>query len=704
MDAVISIGGQSFVDGLVRILGPGIQALRSPMPIALPGLGNGLATIRSIRSKFPGGGGTIAFELEIDLTAEVLLVASVAAETINLTPGTGSFTIPATPSVATLVEQARSAALSLDPITSAVNGTVTGAPAAITGTIPSEPLSLTGPVAGAPVTLTGTIPAAALNLTETIPDAPVTLNLSLNGVTGSVNLPSALLPIDLNQIVGTIQLPGGTGNLALPLPAVVPVAVNFTQDAPITARVFLPPFINNSAVGGADVHIDASSGFGLEFSVGQPTVQVDPIPAAVVTVLQTALKNAFNTLTTQLGVSALTQPGTNFPTVVTDIAAALPAAATATLTDAFAGLRARTGRLIYPPPPPGSPFEISLRPADCRARLTVGPGGSPILQVGFDRASIPPGTPFPPAPVGPVGILTIDTGVNLTNGFVLGLLASIIEKFPNLSLPTPAVLATAAPPLTATWTGATLTVGPLAFTGTLTLTIAGTPSGTGTPTPKTVTLAFGPVTVPLPVTVPAIPIATIFGFTPFSFGPILVIPTVTAGFTAPISFDLNGVASITGLRPTAAVTPTFALGLAPLIAALRIAAVPFALFLFFAGLGVGFLLGSGIGGILGGIAGALVGVIAGAVVALVFLAVTALVTAVVLLVGGIVSDLLGGSLGQVLGGLHSLLESPAALPPGIFEAFGEFVQTTMVVDDLTALGNLRTPTSPWAVLPLFFQQ
>lgn len=74
--------------------------------------------------------------------------------------------------------------------------------------------------------------------------------------------------------------------------------------------------------------------------------------------------------------------------------------------------------------------------------------------------------------------------------------------------------------------------------------------------------------------------------------------------------------------------------------------------------------------------------------------------AIPFIVTGIVGGLLATNIGQVLGGLHRALESPAALPPGIFEAFGKLVPTTMVVDDLEAGGVLETPTSPWAVLPL----
>ena len=54
---------------------------------------------------------------------------------------------------------------------------------------------------------------------------------------------------------------------------------------------------------------------------------------------------------------------------------------------------------------------------------------------------------------------------------------------------------------------------------------------------------------------------------------------------------------------------------------------------------------------------------------------------------------------QVLAPLR-LLQSPAAVPPGVFEAFGDLVPTTLVLDDLYVAGVLRTPTAPWTVLPL----
>ena len=46
------------------------------------------------------------------------------------------------------------------------------------------------------------------------------------------------------------------------------------------------------------------------------------------------------------------------------------------------------------------------------------------------------------------------------------------------------------------------------------------------------------------------------------------------------------------------------------------------------------------------------------------------------------------------------LRSPAAIPFGIFEAFGKLVPAKITLDDLVATGTLATPVSPWGLLPL----
>jgi hypothetical protein len=615
MDSIISIGGQSFVDGLVRILGPALQPLRAPMPIALPGLSNSFLSVRNIQPLFPSTQlGTIELDLEMDLTAEVLLVASVAAGTVNIALGNGTVTWPGT--TGTVTEQARSGTLSVNQTPNAG--------------------SATGLIAG----------------------VNTTLSLALNQLAGTVSLPAPAnaAPLSINQIVGTITLPAGTGNLGLPLPAVVPVAVNFTRDAPLKARVLLTAMVNNQGAA-ADVPIDASTGFGLVFTIPQVTAQVDALTAAAVAALQGALTTAFTTITAQLlqGLPGLTQPATNLPTVVTNLTNGIPAEAQTLLVDAFRSLKARTGRLIFPVSAAGSSCDVMALPTVGKARITV-VAGSPVLQIGLDRVAIPPPSPFPTF----TPTAAVDTGIALTNIFVRDLLACLIEKFPNLTLPVlPPTLsaATTVTPVTATWAGVTLTVGPLALTGTMTLTIAGTPAGPGLPpAPKAITLAF------------ALGAAT--------GAPLIVGPALTAALTAtlPIAFDLNELASITSLRLTAPVTATFGLGLG---AGVIVVFVVLAVLLLMPAFAVPFpIVWPGFAGI------------------------AAFVLAIPFIVTGIVGGLLGTNVAQILGGAQRLLKSPAALPSGLFEAFGNLVPTTMVVDDLDAAGVLQTPTSPWAVLPL----
>ena len=624
MDAVISIGGQSFVDGLVRILGPALQPLRAPMPLALPGLSNSFLSVRNIQPVFPSAqAGTIELDLQIDLTAEVLLVASVRAGTVNITLGNGTVTWPGTSGTVTEQERAGTLAINQNPNAGTETGTIAG--------------------------------------------VNTVLTMALNQLSGSVRLPAPTNPtsLNINQIVGSIQLPAGTGNLGLPLPAVVPVAVDFTRDAPLRAHVFLSPVVNNQGTA-VDTPINARTGFGLVFHIEQATAQVDALAGNAVTALQAALTNAFNTLASQLlqGLPALTQPATNLPIVVTNVTNAIPAAAQTMLVDAFRSLKARTGRLIFPVPAAGSSCDVGALPTDGKARIFLA-AGSPVLQIGLDRLPIPP----PPSPGSTflpfTPTATVDTGVLLTNIFVRDLLACLIEKFPNLSLPLlPPTLspATTVTPVTATWTGVTLTVGPLAFTGTMTLTIAGTPAGPGLPpSPKSITLAFA-----LGAAVGA---------------PLVIFPALTAtlAFALPIAFDLNELASITSLRLTTPVPPvppppTFTFGMG---AGLIVVFVALAIGLLLPAFAVPFPI---------------------AWPGFAFLA--AFVLAFPFIVTGIVGGLLATNVAQVLGGAHRLLKSPAALPPGIFEAFGNLVPTTMVVDDLDAAGVLRTPSSPWAVLPL----
>src|SRR5438105_13698142 len=116
MDAVISIGAQSFLDGLIRIFGPALQPLRAPMPVALPGVANSVLGIRNIQPVLLSvGSGQIRLDVELDLKGEVLLVANIAAGVVNFTFGTGNLNL--NPSTGTVAQPARSGTLSTTPVT-----------------------------------------------------------------------------------------------------------------------------------------------------------------------------------------------------------------------------------------------------------------------------------------------------------------------------------------------------------------------------------------------------------------------------------------------------------------------------------------------------------------------------------------------------------------------------------------------------------
>jgi hypothetical protein len=87
---------------------------------------------------------------------------------------------------------------------------------------------------------------------------------------------------------------------------------------------------------------------------------------------------------------------------------------------------------------------------------------------------------------------------------------------------------------------------------------------------------------------------------------------------------------------------------------------------------------------------------------IVFAVVAPLVAVIVILLiylaCGAASYFLSNAVKTVLAGA-SLVRSPAAVPPGLFEAFGRLSPARVTVDDLTASGVLHTPTSPWALLP-----
>src|SRR5947199_2575248 len=106
-DTVISIGGQSLVDGVWRLLGPALEGLSNPLPLALPGFTNAAMRITRIIPVFPGmppATGALDVLATVELTADALLNVNLAAGNFSITLGpqqlhvtnlTGTIGVPA---------------------------------------------------------------------------------------------------------------------------------------------------------------------------------------------------------------------------------------------------------------------------------------------------------------------------------------------------------------------------------------------------------------------------------------------------------------------------------------------------------------------------------------------------------------------------------------------------------------------------------
>src|SRR5207253_1376957 len=113
-----------------------------------------------------------------------------------------------------------------------------------------------------------------------------------------------------------------------PLPAAVPVAIDFTGAAPLLASIVFTPNVNDVLPNGPEGVVNAANGFGLNFSLGAPTVQLPSLPGTFATTLQVAITAAIATVTGQLlqGLPPLTQPTIDVPGVATSVTNAIPGA------------------------------------------------------------------------------------------------------------------------------------------------------------------------------------------------------------------------------------------------------------------------------------------------------------------------------------------------------------------------------------------
>jgi hypothetical protein len=181
------------------------------------------------------------------------------------------------------------------------------------------------------------------------------------------------------------------------------------------------------------------------------------------------------------------------------------------------------------------------------------------------------------------------------------------------------------------------------------------------------------------------------------------IADITIDFTLPIDFDVDGLASIVNLRTgtsenvkiSADVSITWWFQIFLVGVGIAAGAVVGAVIGAIIGGILGTILG-GLGGFLGGLLGGLLGG-AGGGASLGGIA-AAVVIAVVRVSALVAKYVLNRAVRTLLGGA-SLVPSPVAVPPGLFEAFGKLTSSIEVLDDLIVHGVLETPASPWALLP-----
>jgi hypothetical protein len=578
-DTVISIGGQSLVDGVWRLLGPALAGLSNPLPLTIPGFTNAEMRISRIIPVFPGTpptSGALDVLATVELTAEALLNVSVSAGDITITLGPQD--------------------LHLTNLTGTIG-------------LPDQNGDLTN------IRISGTYPA------------PIgTVNLGPG--TGSVHLPANTATLTNGDLTGTINLPHDLTIPGIPFPAVVPIAVDLTPSTPL----LLAAALSLRATG-----VNATTRFGLLIDVTEVSLGPITLSPGLVASVTSQIRDAVSHLVDQLHipvsiVQGLLDPPTLAATVTTLLAPVQNAVRSA-FTDALTVLLGETGRLVYPPAGTGASCDVTVLPTAADAQLVVGADNTYVLQLGF---SGPGSTDIPAFPTFlPMGLA--DTSLTIGNAFLLQLLCCLVERLPAFTFPLAAVTTTidingASHLMCCNFTNVTVDLGPIALGST----------------------ASDGISVCIDGMSGSSKMISIIGH----FFQSTAVANITVDFTLPLSVDLNDLAALANLRVLGA--PTITVSVTP---------------------SAGLIVALGVVGLL------LIGPAVGAT------AITLLIVACLL-----ASSLLNNSVRTILREA-SLVKSPVAVPPGVFEAFGSLVPVTVSIDDLTAASVLQTPTAPWALLP-----
>ncbi|THD37249.1 MAG: hypothetical protein E7773_04225 [Sphingomonas sp.] len=577
-DVVVTIGGQSFVDGLWRIFGPALERLQAPLPIALPGFANARMRITNLIPEFPGTVPTDGLEIvaTIELTAEALIHVLTRSDGVQIALG-------------------------------------------------PQPVEL---------------PAQTGSLTNIVFSGP----LNIGTGAGALNLP---------PLSGTLGLPATLDVPGIPLPAVAPVPLDLTPNMPLIMSSIARLSVSSPTI---------TTRPGLMFVTGPvgvlPPTLIDPNLAAT---LLPKLQSAVDVLIGQLALPVQVPIDIAMvDTLIAPIAGVVRGA----LDEALTLLVAETGRVIFPAHDGTTSCDVGALPSSAHATLTASAANGYNLQVAFLRPGST-GTIETQVPNPNVG--TTGCHVLIGNAFVLDLLVCLVEQLPAFVLPKKGVIQTTPhhdvrdqPHRNCVnFTGVTASFGAFALGGGPTDGISVCIDGQDNEA-KTFSLVGKFVQdIPNPV--------------PFLNSAVSSILKLSAEFVLPVTFDLDDVAALSNLRVIedkdplfvdASVSPSWAL-----IAAILV---------------------------FGALSGVLAFLFASAAIVIVVL--DLLVVMAIYLVCGVLSYFLSNAVPTVLAGA-SLVKSPVAVPPGVFEAFGKLSPVTVKVDDLTSFGVLHTPVSPWALLP-----
>lgn len=339
-DAVITIGGQSFIDGLWRVLAPALERLTNPLPLTLPGFTNSQVRITNIVPVFPGTlpGNGLEVALTLEATAEALLQIATETGAVSISLGSQTFNIANLTGQLGLPQQ--------------------------TGTLTN--LAFTGGTLGVG-TGTGTI---------TLPPATG----ALTGLTGN----------------GTLNLPNSVAVPGIPLPAVVPIPIDLTQHLPLITRALVP-------IGATGPSVLTRQSL-LFAAVSPQIEPIPAFPTLTINALTAQIQSAISQLVTQLGIAgSVVQPVVTAANVQA-LLAPVPGLIANTLADALTFLLAETGRIVFPAPGAGASCDARALPTSAAAQLVPTPNNGFELQVGISRgvgtddiAAFPPASNNPNA-------------------------------------------------------------------------------------------------------------------------------------------------------------------------------------------------------------------------------------------------------------------------------------------------------------------